>query len=77
MIADIIQPTHLVLILVVALLILGPKRLPEAGRSLGTAIKDFRSGISGLHDESGSGSSEPVAMATLSPNDVTIAASHD
>ncbi|MBV8946001.1 MAG: twin-arginine translocase TatA/TatE family subunit, partial [Solirubrobacterales bacterium] len=35
MIGDILQPTHLLFVLVVALLVLGPKRLPEAGRALG------------------------------------------
>jgi sec-independent protein translocase protein TatA len=37
------QPTHLVIILVIALIVLGPKRLPEAGRGLGEAIRGFRS----------------------------------
>jgi sec-independent protein translocase protein TatA len=44
---DILQPTHLLLILVVALLVLGPKRLPEATRSIGRGIHDFRSAITG------------------------------
>lgn len=52
---NILQPTHLLLILVVALLVLGPKRLPEAGRALGKGIRDFRGAISGEeqqpHDE--------------------------
>jgi sec-independent protein translocase protein TatA len=46
-IGDILQPTHLLLILVVALLVLGPKRLPEVGRSLGKGMRDFRSALSG------------------------------
>jgi len=37
------QPTHLIIILVIALIVLGPKRLPEAGRGLGEAIRGFRS----------------------------------
>jgi sec-independent protein translocase protein TatA len=44
---NILQPTHLLLVLVVALLVLGPKRLPEAGRALGKGIRDFRSAMSG------------------------------
>jgi|SRR5579875_1246318 len=48
---DILQPTHLLLILLVALLVLGPKRLPEVGRSLGRGLRDFRQGISGVQDE--------------------------
>ena len=47
MVGDILQPTHLLFILVVALLVLGPKRLPEVGRSLGGGLRDFRSAISG------------------------------
>jgi sec-independent protein translocase protein TatA len=47
MVGDILQPTHLIFILVVALLVLGPKRLPEVGRALGDGLRDFRSAISG------------------------------
>ncbi len=52
MIGDILQPTHLIFVLVVALLVLGPKRLPEAGRALGKGIRDFRSAIGGEDDHS-------------------------
>lgn len=45
MIGDILQPTHLLFILVVALLVLGPKRLPEVGRSLGRGLRDFRNAL--------------------------------
>jgi sec-independent protein translocase protein TatA len=52
-IGDILQPTHLLFVLVIALLVLGPKRLPEVGRSLGRGLRDFRNAISGEdhHDE--------------------------
>src|SRR5215469_2724150 len=50
MIGDICQPTHLLFVLVVALLVLGPKRLPEAGRALGKGIRDFKSAIGGEDD---------------------------
>ena len=46
-ISDILQPTHLLLILVVALLVLGPKRLPEASRALGRGIRDFKGALGG------------------------------
>jgi sec-independent protein translocase protein TatA len=42
-----IGPMELVIVLVVALLILGPKRLPGAGRSLGNGIREFKDSISG------------------------------
>lgn len=51
MVGDILQPTHLLLILVVALLVLGPKRLPEVARHLGSGIRDFRDAISGEQSE--------------------------
>ena len=47
MIGDILQPTHLLFILVIALLVLGPKKLPEVGRALGRGLRDFRSALSG------------------------------
>lgn len=46
MIENILSPTHLLLILAVALIVLGPKRLPEAGRGLGSAIRGFKESIS-------------------------------
>ena len=36
------QPMHLLLILVIALIIFGPGKLPELGGSLGKAIRDFK-----------------------------------
>jgi sec-independent protein translocase protein TatA len=43
-----IGPMEIVLVLVVALLILGPKRLPEAGRSIGKGMREFKDSISGV-----------------------------
>jgi sec-independent protein translocase protein TatA len=40
-----IGPFELIVVLTIALLILGPKRLPAAGRSLGRAITEFRTGL--------------------------------
>ena len=51
MVGDILQPTHLVFVLVVALLVLGPKRLPEVGRQLGSGLRDFRAAINGERPE--------------------------
>jgi sec-independent protein translocase protein TatA len=46
-VGDILQPTHLIFVLVIALLVLGPKRLPEVGRSLGRGLRDFRMAMGG------------------------------
>ena len=39
MVENLLNPTHLLAILAVALIVLGPKRLPEAGRGFGAAIR--------------------------------------
>lgn len=41
------QPTHILIILVVAFLVFGAKRLPEMARSLGTGIREFKDSING------------------------------
>jgi sec-independent protein translocase protein TatA len=51
MLTDILQPTHLLILLIVALIVLGPKRLPDAGRSLGHGIREFRNSIAGTPEE--------------------------
>ena len=48
---SILQPTHLILVLAVALLVLGPKRLPEAGRALGQGLKELKGSISATDDD--------------------------
>lgn len=71
MIGDILQPTHLLLILVVALLVLGPKRLPEVGRSLGRGLRDFRMALStDDHDELPSHSPPPEAAQPVTTQSV-------
>jgi len=42
-----IGPMELVVVLVVALLVLGPKKLPEVGRSVGRGIRDFKESVTG------------------------------
>ena len=41
------QPMHLLVIMGVALLVFGPKKLPELGRGLGEGIRGFKSAING------------------------------
>lgn len=50
MISNILQPTHLIILLLAVLLIIGPKRLPEAGRALGHGINEFKNAIGGAPD---------------------------
>ena len=47
-----IGPIELIVVLAIALIVLGPKRLPDAGRSLGRGIREFKGALTpGAHDE--------------------------
>ncbi len=47
---DLLQPTHLIVLAVVAFLLFGAKRLPELGKGLGEGLKGFKEGIRGISD---------------------------
>ena len=49
-----IGPMEIALVLLVALLIFGPKRLPELGRTAGRGIREFRDSIGGSDERKGS-----------------------
>ena len=42
-----VGPGELIVVLVIALIVLGPKRLPEVGRSIGNGMREFKDSISG------------------------------
>jgi sec-independent protein translocase protein TatA len=42
-----VGPGELIIVLVIALIVLGPKRLPEVGRSIGNGMREFKDSISG------------------------------
>jgi len=60
------QPWHIVLILLIALLLFGGKRLPEIGRSLGSGMREFK--------DSSSGNSPPAPPQQLTPPDTAAPA---
>lgn len=56
---------ELMLVLVLGLIIFGPKRLPEIGEAMGKGIRSFKTGISHMGDETPTiGGPAPVAVAT-------------
>jgi sec-independent protein translocase protein TatA len=58
------SPAHLLVVLVIAMLVLGPKRLPQVGRSLGSGIRQFKASLEGK-DES---PEEPAEKPTAPPD---------
>jgi sec-independent protein translocase protein TatA len=60
-----IGPTELIIVLVIVLLIFGPKRLPGLGKQLGTGMREFKDSISGKgdKDDDDDGGEEPERPA--------------
>lgn len=46
-----VGPLEVLIVLIIALVVFGPKRLPELGRSLGKGIREFRGAIGGERDD--------------------------
>jgi sec-independent protein translocase protein TatA len=46
-----IGPLELIVVLVIVLLVFGPKKLPGLGRSLGTSMREFKDSITGKDDD--------------------------
>jgi len=46
-----VRPWELLILLLVALLLFGPKRVPEMGRSLGRGLREFKDSLTGKDDE--------------------------
>ena len=65
-----IGPMEILVVLIIALVVFGPKRLPELGKSLGKGISEFRGTISGEHTPEAAPAAiepTPVAVASTSP----------
>jgi sec-independent protein translocase protein TatA len=60
MLEGLFQPTHLILILAIALIVFGPRKLPELGHGLGKGIRGFKDALRGIGEDSQSpGPDEP------------------
>ena len=66
-----IGPMELVIVLIIALIVLGPKKLPDAGRALGDGIRQFKGSISG--DQAAT----PAAPPETAPSTATAVAAAD
>jgi sec-independent protein translocase protein TatA len=46
-----VGPMELLIVLALALIVLGPKRLPDAGKAIGRSMREFKGAISGSSDD--------------------------
>jgi sec-independent protein translocase protein TatA len=51
MFEGLLQPTHLIVILLIAVFVFGPKKLPELGKGLGEGIRGFKKSMSEIDTE--------------------------
>jgi sec-independent protein translocase protein TatA len=58
-----VGPMEIILVLIVALIVFGPKKLPELGKSLGKGISEFKGSITGEHESP----TPPAAVAAPAP----------
>jgi len=57
-----VGPMELIVVLALALLVLGPKRLPEAGKAVGRGLREFKGAISGGGSDDSDPAPEPLAV---------------
>ena len=74
-----LSPVHIAIVLAIVLLVFGPKKLPEMGRSLGKGIREFKDATSGLKDDVNLGlEGKPLAaIATPAASPTVSVASAD
>lgn len=58
---------EIILVLLIALVVLGPKRLPEAGKAVGKGMREFRQGLDGLNQRVDDDAPPPPARPIYSP----------
>jgi sec-independent protein translocase protein TatA len=62
-----VGPFELAIVLIIALVVFGPKRLPELGRSLGKGIREFRGSVSGEGHDEPAAHEEPARREAIEP----------
>jgi sec-independent protein translocase protein TatA len=65
MLEGLFQPMHLLIIFGIALLVLGPKKLPELGKGIGEGIRGFKSAMNADEDK-------PTSITTTVANDQNV-----
>jgi sec-independent protein translocase protein TatA len=69
-----IGPLELIVVLVIALIVIGPKKLPDMGRSIGRGMREFKSAVTGDHDHD---EHEPPHALTPAADPATEVGAHE
>jgi len=64
---DLLQPWHIVVLVVVAFVLFGAKRLPELGKGLGEGLKGFKEGLKGITDPTPPPPAPPQNQQNVTP----------
>ena len=68
-----VGPLEIAIVLIIVLLVFGPKRLPDLGRSLGTGMRQFKDSVSGKDDGELSAGDKPAEPVRTEKSEATPA----
>ncbi|MCW2979271.1 MAG: twin-arginine translocation protein TatA/E family subunit [Solirubrobacterales bacterium] len=73
-----IGPLEIIVVLIIALVVFGPKRLPELGNSLGKGIREFKDSVTGDHhdEDTQEEAAKPIAPPKVTTTQVKPATTH-
>jgi sec-independent protein translocase protein TatA len=71
----ILAPWHWIILIVVIMLVFGPKKLPELGNSLGKSINGFKKGLKDVQSEISTSMAEAEAPEAAAPAEPVVAQS--
>jgi sec-independent protein translocase protein TatA len=71
MLGDLFQPTHLLIIGLILVVLFGGRKLPELGKGLGEGLRGFKEGLKGANDEVKSAASDAHTVTPKPEETVT------
>lgn len=67
MIEGLFQPTHLIIIVIIALIVLGPAKLGDLGGAMGRSVREFKENVDTGHDQPEPQAVAPIVSRTMLP----------
>ncbi len=75
MVAGLFQPMHLQVIALIAVVVFGPRRIPELGKGIGDGIREFKKSLNQLADDRTAEMSKPQGQAQATFGRLAVIAS--